>query len=341
MNKAERTWLVITGTSFVIILAAIAAYSLLARPFFANWGTTPQERTRAVLGDDAWIGGVVTGTRAITVKAPPTKVWEWLIQIGQDRAGFYSHTWLENLTLADIHNTYAIRPEWQTRQAKDLVRGVKPDYLFGLPKKTFLPGWKVAFVAPGESLTLRNWGTFALEPTADGGTRFYARSRGGPPPGIIGRLFSFWLLEPAHFVMERTMMVRIERLAEGRRPGPPGWLEAVATFGFAAAALGAALLITLRKRRGLWLFVPAIYAGLIIKETADLRAALAGFLALTLILVGVLFFKRSWWIYFGFLWIITCGVLFFATDAWTVFGLVFLAATALLASPALKGRTIR
>ena len=137
------------------------------------------------------------------------------------------------------------------------------------------------------------------------------------------------------------MMLRIKRLAEGRPPGPPGWLEALATFGFAAAAVGAAFLIALKKRRGLWLLVPALYAGLIIKETADLRAALAGFMVLTLILVGVLFFRKSWWIYFGFLWIYACGVLFFATDAWTVFGLVFLAATILLAAPALLKRPVR
>jgi hypothetical protein len=341
MNKAERTWLAATGVSFLIIMAAIAAYALAARPWFTNWGATPQERRHALLGDDAWIGGAVTGTRALTVKAPPGKVWPWLIQIGQDRAGFYSYTWLENLALADIHNTSAVRPEWQTRQAKDLVRGVKPGYLFGLPKKTFVPGWKVSFVAPGESLTLRNWGTFALEPTDAGETRFFVRGRGGPLPGLVGRLASFWLLDPARFVMEKTMMIRMKRLAEGRRPGSPGWLEALATAGFAAAALGSALLIGLKRRRGLWLLLPAIYAGLIVKETADLRAALAGFLALALVLVGLMFFRKRRWIYFGFLWIFTYAVLFFAADAWTVFGLVFLAVTAVLAAPVLKGRPAR
>jgi hypothetical protein len=338
MNKAERTWLAVTAVSFLVLMAAIAAYALVARPWFANWGTSQRERRRALLGDDAWIGGAVTGTRAVTVKAPPDQVWPWLIQIGQERAGFYSYTWLENLALADIHNAYAVRPEWQARQAKDLVRGVKPGYLFGLTKKTFVPGWRVSFVAPGEALTLKNWGTFALEPAGDGGTRFLIRSRGEPLPGLVGRLAGFWLLDPAHFVMEKTMMIRIKRLAEGRRPGPPGWLAALATAGFAAAALGSALLIGLKERRGLWLLLPAVYAAAIVKETADLRAALAGFLALSLVLVGLILFRKRWWIYFGFLWIFTYAVLFFAADAWTVFGLVFLAATAGLAWAIPKGR---
>lgn len=340
MNKTERRWLVENIAAFLIIMAAIAAYSLVARPWFLNWGTAPRERTQGLLGDDAWIGGVVTGTRAVTVEAPPGKVWAWLIEIGQDRAGFFSYTWLENLALADIHNTFEIRPAWQTRQTKEIVRAVKPGYLFGLPKKTFVPGWKVSFVEPGRSLTLRNWGTFALEPTETGGTRFFARSRGGPLPGLAGRLASFWLLDPAHFIMEKTMMREIKRLAEGR-PGPPGWLRALATAGFAAAALGSGLLVGLKKRRGLWLLIPAAFAALIIKETSDLQAALAGFTVLTLVLVGFLYMKKRWWIYFGFLWIAVYSVLFFAADAWIVFGLVFLAVTALLAAPMLRRRPAR
>lgn len=337
MNKAERQWIVVTGAGFLVILAGIAAFAFLARPWFTNWGTTPSERTRALLGDDAWIGGVVTGTRAITVKAPPDKVWPWLVEIGQERAGFFSYTWLENLTLADIHNTREIRAEWQARQAKDLVRAVKPGYLFGLPGRGFAPGWKVSFVDPGRSMTLRNWGTFALETTRTNGTRFFARSRGGPLPGVVGRLAGFWLIDPAHFVMEKTMMIEIKRLAEGRS-GPPRWLVALATAGFIAASLGGAILIGRKGRRGLWLLFPAVYAGLIIKETADLRAALAGFTALVLIILGFTVFKKRWWIYFGVLWIYAYAVLFFATDAWIVFGLVFLAATAAAAAPALKER---
>ena len=341
MNKAERTGLAATVAAFLIILAAFAAYTFAVRPWFLNWGTTAQERRQALLGDDAWIGGAVTGTRAVTIDAPPQKVWPWLVQIGQDRAGFYSYTWLENLTLADIHNTLEIRPEWQVRQAKDFVRAVRPGYLFGLLKdKDGGMGWRVAFVAPGRSMTLKSWGTFALEPAGAGGTRFFARSRGEPIPGVLGRLLGFWVLDPAHFVMEKKMMMEIKRLAEGR-PGPPGWLRILATVGFAAAALGSALLIGTRKRRGFWLILPGVYAALILWQTADGRAALAGFTALALVVAGFLFFKKRWWIYFGLLLISVYAVLFLAADAWIVFGLAFLAAFAALGGAAAKGLRAR
>jgi hypothetical protein len=341
MNKAERSWLAVTIAAFLVILAAIASYNFAVRPWFLNWGTTAQERTRALLGDDAWIGGVVTGTRAVSIDAPPEKVWPWLVQIGQDRAGFYSYAWLENLAFADIHNTFAIRPDWQTREAKDIVRSVKPGYMFGLlADKDGYTGWKVSFVAPGRSIMLRNWGTFALEPIGAGGTRFFVRSRGEPIPGVVGRLLGFWVLDPAHFVTEKKMMTEIKRLAEGR-PGPPGWLRAFATVGFAAAALGSILLIGSRKRRNFWLLLPAVYAFLILRQTADPSAALAGFTALALVLVGFLIFKKRWWIYFGFLLIASTAVLFLAADAWIVFGLVFLTVFAALAGAALKGLRAR
>ncbi len=341
MTKAERTGLAVTIVAFLIILAAFAAYTFAVRPWFLSWGTTASERTRALLGDDAWIGGAVSGTRAVTIEAPPEKVWPWLVQIGQDRAGFYSYDWLENLALADIHNTFEIRPQWQGREAKDFVRSVKPGYMFGLLKeKDGTTGWRVPFVAPGRSMTLKYWGTFALEPAGTGGTRFFARSRGEPLPGVLGRLAGFWVFDPVQFVMEKKMMTEIKRLAEGR-PGSPGWLQILATAGFAAAALGSALLIGTRKRRGFWLLLPAIYAVLVLWQAADWRAALAGFTAVALVVVGFLFFKKRWWIYFGFLLITVYAVLFLAADAWIVFGLVFLAAFASLAAMARKGLRAR
>lgn len=341
MNKAEKGRLAVTGGAFLIIMAAILSYSLVARPWFQHWGAADRDRTRPLLGDDAWIGGVVTGTRAVTVNAPPDKVWPWLAQIGQDRAGFYSYTWLENLVFAGIRNTLRIEPEWQGRQAKDIVRSVKPGYLFGLIKdKEGFTGWKVSFIAPGEAMTLKNWGTFALEPYGDGGTRFLIRSRGEPLPGIVGQLAGFWVLDPAHFIMEKRMMTEIKRLAEGR-PGPPGWLRFLATAGFAAAALFSALLIATRKRRRFWLLLPAVYAALVMAETGNPGAALAGFTALALAVVGLLFFGRRWWIYFGFLLIAAYAVLMLAADAWIIFGLAFLVLFSGLAAAALKGLRAR
>ena len=56
---------------------------------------------------------------AVTIDAPRATVWAWLVELGQDRAGFSSYDWLERVFGADIRNVNEIRREWQTRRAGD------------------------------------------------------------------------------------------------------------------------------------------------------------------------------------------------------------------------------
>ena len=52
-------------------------------------------------------------------------------------------------------------------------------------------------------------------------TRVFARSRMGRHPSIGSRLAYFGFWEPAHFVMERRMLLTIKQLAESSAPGQP------------------------------------------------------------------------------------------------------------------------
>ena len=85
----------------------LAAASRLA---LRNTGVTIYERRRPLRGDDLVPGAGAPWTMATTVDAPPAAVWQWLVQLGSDRGGFYSYTWLENLVGAKIHNADRILP---------------------------------------------------------------------------------------------------------------------------------------------------------------------------------------------------------------------------------------
>ena len=63
---------------------------------------------------------ILESTRAITIHAPVTTIWQLLVQIGPGRGGFYSYERLENLAGCDIHNANQIMPEYQ-----DLKVGAK------------------------------------------------------------------------------------------------------------------------------------------------------------------------------------------------------------------------
>ena len=56
----------------------------------ASCAATEAERAMPVPGDELVRAPVVQTTRAVTISAPPQRVWGWLVQTGQGRAGFYS-----------------------------------------------------------------------------------------------------------------------------------------------------------------------------------------------------------------------------------------------------------
>ncbi|MGH3365289.1 MAG: hypothetical protein ACRDOW_11245 [Nocardioidaceae bacterium] len=85
-------------------------------PGSCTGGSTEEERRRRYPGDGP-AEPLFTVTRAVTVRAPAEDVWKWLVQVGQDRGGFYSYDWLENLAGCHLHSADEIHDEWQDRSA--------------------------------------------------------------------------------------------------------------------------------------------------------------------------------------------------------------------------------
>jgi hypothetical protein len=188
--------------------------AVLLRPWLVRFGSTAEERARELPGDDVVEGDAQQITRAITIEAPPSAVWPWLVQMGQDRGGFYSHDRLERLFGARIRNAEEIVPEWQSLAVGDLVR-TYPDS-FG--KRDL--GWTVAVLEPERTLVLRSgtsaWSwTLALDPL-DGGarTRLLSRERKARR-GVPARLFDLLVFDPAHFVMDTGVLHGVRDRVEG------------------------------------------------------------------------------------------------------------------------------
>src|SRR5256714_7528405 len=111
--------------SVAIFAALCGLFLAILHPWLMNWGSTRDEQSMVLPGDTDAPSAYLT--RAITIDAPPAAVWLWLLQIGQDRAGFYSNDYLENLTGANIHHADVIRPEWQVRAVGDKIRMTTPE----------------------------------------------------------------------------------------------------------------------------------------------------------------------------------------------------------------------
>lgn len=112
-----------------------------------------------------------------------------------------------------MKNADRIVPEWQSLRAGDVV------WLH--PKAPPLP---VAVVEPYHAIVLGGaaeqgtngvgtWG-FYLKHVDENTTRLIVRIRWDRKPGLMNWLGNYALLEPAHFVMERKMMLGIKERAE-------------------------------------------------------------------------------------------------------------------------------
>lgn len=198
----------------------LAAASRLA---LRNTGVTQHERRRALPGDDLVPGAGRPCTMATTVDAPPAQVWQWLVQMGCDRGGFYSFDHLDNGGTPSVEE---IRPEWQTLQPGDRIASrpdgkswfevveVEPERTLVLRASLEVPGFRPYDPALGRPRFFvdSTW-TFALEPLATR-TRVLTRVRSAQRPRLIGRLANFLLFDPVHYVMQTRQLVRVRRLAE-------------------------------------------------------------------------------------------------------------------------------
>ena len=209
----HRTWHVAAVTvAFVVVsYVGVAAFSY---PFHRTWGSTTAELEMPLPGDAEPRDPALEATHAITIDAPPEDVWVWLVQLGQDRAGFYSYDWLERAIGLDIRNVREVRPEWQTLQAGDVIRATPENYLGGVMGEV---AWTVSDVAPERALVLDGRGSFVLQPISDEGTRLIIRSTMGDRQRTVwssaASLIGFQL---PHFIMQRRMMLTIKALAEER-----------------------------------------------------------------------------------------------------------------------------
>jgi hypothetical protein len=194
-SKHKAAWLI----PFLGLAILVAAYVIVVRPWHAGWGATPIERAMSLPGDSYAPPSPAVTTRAVTIHAPPSVVWQWLVQIGQGRGGWYSYDWMENLFGAGMHNA-------------DRIDGALQHIAVGDPILFTQMGLHATVMAvePQQTLVLDGGWTFHLQPLDNGDTRLIVRYYCKDNP-----LYYFTIFEPAHFLMESGMMLGIKARAEG------------------------------------------------------------------------------------------------------------------------------
>jgi hypothetical protein len=193
-------------------LAAVAAEAGLVY-LGRSYGSTRTERRRLLPGDEIVAVPRVQTDHAVTVAAPPSAIWPWLVQMGPGRGGAYTYDWIERRVGIDIRNTDRIIPEFQNLKVGDEIP---------------MPGYamRVERLEPEQAMVLRSsnqawvW-SFELRP-ADGHTRLISRNRFDTALLPLRDKLAYPVIEPGSWVMERKMLRTIGQRAEqlARTQGP-------------------------------------------------------------------------------------------------------------------------
>jgi hypothetical protein len=226
MGKAS-SWMNTLAIASGVITGAGAVYWFVVRPQHRRWGATSDELRAFWPGDDLLPQPLVSATHAVTIQAPPDKVWPWLVQIGQGRGGFYSYEQIENAMGLNMANADRILPEWQNLQVGDVVP-LAPDGAMDVPVVILEPQRALVLhgdtrlpspsgkggppLPPGQFLAV-SWG-FYLAEQAGGATRLVERFRLDYTPTLANELIYKLFLEAGAFVMERKMLLGIQQRAE-------------------------------------------------------------------------------------------------------------------------------
>jgi uncharacterized protein YndB with AHSA1/START domain len=208
------------------LIIVLVAYAIVIRRWLLEWGSTESERAKALPGDEVVPNPKYEVTHAVTINAPATEVWKWLVQIGQGRGGFYTYDQLENLMRLEMHSADRIDPKLQSLTHGDIV-SLAPDNNMPMWVVTLEPDAALVLSTsapdsppvPGDYLKggmAGSW-AFILEPLDSATTRFIVRFRSDWTESVPASLLNMVMLEPAHCIMERGMMLGIKERAEGNR----------------------------------------------------------------------------------------------------------------------------
>jgi hypothetical protein len=206
-------------------ISVIAGYAFGVRPRMLRWGATDDEVRRPYPGADLVPGGKRGATMAATINAPPSVLWLWLIQMGCNRAGWYSWDRLDN---GGVPSARRIHPEWQ-----HIAVG---DHLDSLPSGN---AWfQVAAFQPGTFLALRAsfdlrgrpfapncprpryytdsvW-CFLLQELPGERTRLVVSGYTAARPKVLQAILDFVFWEPAHWIMQTRQFTNLQRRTESR-----------------------------------------------------------------------------------------------------------------------------
>jgi len=221
---------------------------------------TPEsvEARRGLPGDELLPVASAEVTDGITMEATPQHIWPWLVQMGCQRAGFYSVDWLDN---GGQRSSREVVPELQQLEVGQIIpAGPEGDDGFEVlcidaPHTLILGGLydaaaekQLPFAAHRPDRYWQVTWAFVLEALNERSTRLHVRARAAFP--ATGRFHAKWI-RPVHRFMQREMLEHLRARVEARLP-KDDYRDVLEGVGGAAVMVAALATPFLRRARSHW-----------------------------------------------------------------------------------------
>lgn len=217
----KNIWEAICGGAFISVLLILP----FLRSKYRKWGSTYEELHRKLPGDELVKDVKGWYQHAININAATADVWPWIVQLGQNKGGFYSYELLENIVGSKIHTADNIVPEYQDTVVGDkvamtpkaapyIVTAIDPGKAFVLQLRVNLQTQETvdnAQLLP-DKYQDSSW-VFFLEEDAEGNTRLISRSRNDWNQSKTNTLF-YGIFGVISMAMDRKMLKGIKKRAE-------------------------------------------------------------------------------------------------------------------------------
>lgn len=215
------------GITLAAVIAVICLYAVGIRPRLVRWGATDEEVAGPYPGADLIPGATRGTTMAVTIEAPPSAVWPWLVQMGVNRGMWYTWDYWRPWGLKSADR---IHPEWQEISVGHRMASVPGGRVW----------WEVAALEPDRLLALRMsvdllgrpfdprgrpprcysdsiW-AFQLNALPGERTRLVVSGYWAFAPAWLRGIVNFVLLEPSTWIMQTRQFKGLKLRAERRTP---------------------------------------------------------------------------------------------------------------------------
>ena len=173
---------------------------------------TRREHLTTLPGDERIPNAAGSLTYGITVRCKRSQLWPWLIQMGADRAGWYSYDAVDN---GGRPSADRIVPELQSPQVGAVfpaLPGMRDGFVL---VESEPPDWMVLDWPGPDGQSVVTW-AFLLHAIDEHNTRLVVRVRASDRYRFRGlpKPIGLWVVRAIHAIMERKQLVEIAKRAE-------------------------------------------------------------------------------------------------------------------------------